>query len=846
MKFLMKNRLTQSGFFSFGIVTLILVASGLFLFWPVILGRNIFPLERIGHYHYIYFRAMQDFVYRQGMLPNFWPAYNSGYPINLTLDGFLNPIFILTLKYFSYFMANNLMVLFFFVINGLSFYAFAKNINLSKTASIISSISYAASGVVIFFIDVAGIAALMPFLPLSFLCALKIMQGKRLWFFIWLFLLIYSWIGGWSEMIVYAGMASTLFMIYLLIKKNVSQNSDYYGAFLFLGALILSVIILSPWFLSILYFISQSFRAGGTAPESAGYMPTTFSHLIHAFYPRMSIFYGETLPFPISDYDSLLYIGTLPLILIFTSLFIKNKKEKGYFLFFLFSAIFFIIMTLQNSPMFWLFHQLPVLKWFGGYWKWSFVIVFLLAILAGYGFDNIKDFYKNRYAKYFLAFASSLMLLVFVLGITTTIFEQKIESTVANYGLSHYKNTANREFNRTENYYKNIIEKISESIVYNFSLKNKQFLLILLLWAAALLYVILGKYDIMSREKWKILAIFITLSGSILPWQGFLKGPPIDYLKTEPKTAEFLRTVNKYKNSDLPITSETESKENLEPYRIYLYTPYEYISVLSEKYDVNLINNKHREEFTKEMMDDNMHLIFDFDTFENHQTLVSQRLMNIRDIVKQQKPFSYKDKTPFENYIRDFASQKNLKILGMVNVKYILSPLELKNMKPLFTEKIINNTLPIYIYENPYFMPRWYFAENIKWTDKKNALNDLQAIADFKKTTLLETNNLNDLAIKTIPDSSDNFELELYAPGKLKIKTKTKNYRFLVFSESRQPFWQAKINRESVPLYTANYLFQAILVPPGENIVEFTYPKLLEQGIISLKTSVSNYLDKLI
>ena len=141
-------------------------------------------------------------------------------------------------------------------------------------------------------------------------------------------------------------------------------------------------------------------------------------------------------------------------------------------------------------------------------------------------------------------------------------------------------------------------------------------------------------------------------------------------------------------------------------------------------------------------------------------------------------------------------------------------------------------------------MPRWYFAENVKWADKNTVFEDLKNVADFKKTTIIEKLTLNDSAIITKADPQDQFELQLYAPGKLIMKTKTKNYRFFIFSENRQPFWQVKINGERAPLYVANYLYQAVLAPPGENIIEFRYPNLWEQGLISAASYIGEFFNK--
>jgi len=796
----------------------------------------------------MYFTEMKYFTYNLGALPNWWPAYDSGYPINLTLDGFLNPIFLITLKFLPPFLANNLLVFFFFVINGLSLYAFGRVLKLSRTASLISAITYGFSGVVIRHTPITGIVALMPFLPLSFLCCLKIFQGKIKWFWLWLALLVYSWIGGWAEMIIYALLAEGFFAVYLIIKERKTEGFRFRRAILFFGAVILSVVILLPWFLSVMYFISTSTRSGGMPLSSAGSAPTTFSHLIHMFYPRLSLFYGELLPFfSFSVIDYFLYIGPFSLLLVLASFFTKNKKEKGHLIFFLSLAAGSILMTIKHSPLFWLFHQFPVLRWFRGYWKWSFVIVFSLAILAGYGIDNVRDFFKNRFSRYVIPVLWLATLIIFIGISAITIFDKKIQADIASYGIARYKNTPERIFQRTDDYYQNLIKKMSQSLIAAFSLKNKWLLLSVILWLISLAYITLGKYELLAHQKWRMIAVLITFAGSVLVWTDFYKGQPVSYLKTEPAAAQYLHSINSYRSNSFPF-ARSETADLPEPYRIYSYTPDQFIAVLSEKYNVNLAEEKERNLFSREIMDQNLHIAFNFDAFFNHQTLVPARLSDMFNLTKRQKQFtkeSYLDKTPFNEYVKAFSEGKNLRLLGMLNIKYILTSVELENnLKLVFTTYALNNKLPVFVYENPYFLPRWYFAENVKWADKNTVFEDLKNVADFKKTTIIEKLTLNDSAIITKADPQDQFELQLYAPGKLIMKTKTKNYRFFIFSENRQPFWQVKINGERAPLYVANYLYQAVLAPPGENIIEFRYPNLWEQGLISAASYIGEFFNK--
>lgn len=828
---------------------LVFIAGALILFWPELAGKNFPPMHFIGLYHYIYFTAMGYFINTLGILPNWWPAYDSGYPINLTLDAFLNPIFLLTLKFLPPFLANNLMIFFLFIINGLSFYVLARNLKLSRVGSLIGAISYAFSGVVIRHSVVTGIAALMPFLPLSFLCLLKIFDGRLKWFWAWLALMIYAWIGGWSEMVIYALTALFFFAVYLIFQKRSSENFSYKYPLLFFAVIPISMALLAPWFLSVLHFIADSSRSGGADLAAASFMPTTPSHFLHMLNPRISVPYGDLLPFfPLGNHPNFLFFGTLPLLLALSVFFIKNIKENKYLPFFIGLAAGSVLMTINHSPLFWLFHQLPVLKWFGGYWKWSFVIVFSLAMLAGYGMDNIEDFFKHRFSKRALIILWTLFALAALGAGMVAVFDGQIESFITSYGVTHYQNTPDRIFTRSGTYYEDLIGTIAASLTYNFSFKSGWVILMSSLWFFALLYLTLGKYAGFDRQKWRAAGVAVAFAGSVLPWYGVMEGPKTSYLKEEPETAKYIHASENYSSYKLPLDS---SSKDLAPFRIFIYTPEQFVAELSQKYGVNLAAKDTRDPLTKELMDDNAHIFFGFDTFKNHQTLIVKRLLDasmtvLRQNITDENRFTMT--TAFEKFVGDFSSEKNMRLLGAFNVKYILTPIALNNARPVFETRVIQNKIPVYVYRNPYFMPRWYFADSVLWTasDDAGALKALDGINDFKKTTLLETLTPSDPALSAKSSPDDTIELEFYTAGNLRLKTKTKNYRFLVFSESRFPdFWQASISGKDTPIYTANYLYQALLVPPGENIVEFRYPKLSEQGLIVLNKRVGSMFNQL-
>jgi len=813
----------------------------LFIFSPVLFGKHIFSGYYVNFYHYYFMAGQKYLIYDLGLWPNWWPHFFSGYPISLTVDAFLNPIFILAIKFFSVITAYHWLTFLFFIINSLIFYALARDLNLSKNASLVATLSYTFSGIIMRWTDVIVFTTIFPMLPLSFLACLKIFNGEKKYWFIWTGALTYSWIAGFSELMSYYLIATGLFYCYLFykiyglpnnilkIKKLISHS--FYNLF---SPIIISLILISPWLISVLYFIkNNSIRSQGVTTIGGAGMPLTLSHLFHMFHPRLSIFYGDTIPYLKLGDDIDLYIGIFSLILIIFSFFYKSTKNN-YRNFFIFLAIFALLMSF-NSPLFQILHRLPVLNWFRWHFKWSFLTVFALAILAGYGFDSAKNFFNSRHAKKIIISLWSLFTFIFASVFIFTIFSEKIKQIIINFGLNKYQN--GMSLNRSLEYYQNIIEQMANSLVSNLSLTNVWFAFSIFLLLASLIIVTLRYKQKISEKNWEVSAITLTILG-VLVWTNFLTGPSTDYLNTAPKTVNFLHENNLYQT--LPLTEKDQGTHI--PYRIFNYFPDQTVAEIQDEYKVNLQDHNTRLIFNKERLDENINTWFNIDGLFNHEPLGEKQTQSLYFIARAQETLingQYIDTGNFQDYLNNFSTEKQAQFLGAINVKYIITPLKLNGpWKEVFVSELFEQKIPITIYENPYFKPRWFLAENvivIKENDGNESYELMRATNDLYHKTIIENNEEPIEQIDATPNVNDTVDLILYTAGKLQIKTNTKNYRWLVFSETKAPFWKAKINNKEVKLYRANSAFQAVIVPPGENKVEFYYPNFWQQTKISYK-----------
>jgi hypothetical protein len=78
-------------------------------------------------------------------------------------------------------------------------------------------------------------------------------------------------------------------------------------------------------------------------------------------------------------------------------------------------------------------------------------------------------------------------------------------------------------------------------------------------------------------------------------------------------------------------------------------------------------------------------------------------------------------------------------------------------------------------------------------------------------------------------------EIVRYEPDQAVVRVQAQEPRYLVVSDSYFPGWQAWVDGRPVDIERANYLFRAVLIPPGEHLVEWRYQpvSLLVGAVVS-------------
>ena len=177
----------------------------------------------------------------------------------------------------------------------------------------------------------------------------------------------------------------------------------------------------------------------------------------------------------------------------------------------------------------------------------------------------------------------------------------------------------------------------------------------------------------------------------------------------------------------------------------------------------------------------------------------------------------------FEFYI----AQGNIGILNMLNVRYIIT--QAKNGGPVAQR-------------NPYANGDAWFVENVQPAENADAEIQLLDSLDTKKTAVVNKEFLSKIPAQKIQrDTLSTIELFSYKPNHLVYETSTDTDQLAVFSEVYYPKgWNAYINGKPTEYFRADYVLRAMVIPPGNNKIEFKFePKVIQTGsTISLASSI--------
>jgi len=323
------------------------------------------------------------------------------------------PFYIFNLLFFVFPFSTAWSILIFLQVflAGIFFYFYLQSIKLKKIACVLGSLSFSFSGFFTSWLCWGTILHSALWLPLILLAIEKIFAKGRIrfgrdlmvWSFVFVFALVQSFFGGHLQVFFYVFLFSLIYLIWKFVQV---KNERLKLFLLFTVCLLLFAVFTFVSWWPTLQFIKLSARGVDQADwrQLAWFIP--WKHLVQFFAPD---FFGN--PTTLNywgewNYGEFVgYIGVIPLLFVFYTIFSKKNKFTIYYLLFAILLLSFALPTPWAKLPYIL--KIPLIST-SQPTRLLFLIDFCLAVLAAFGVGQIIT-RKQRFKPVFI--------LVFIYGV---------------------------------------------------------------------------------------------------------------------------------------------------------------------------------------------------------------------------------------------------------------------------------------------------------------------------------------------------------------------------------------------------------------------------------------------
>lgn len=342
--------------------------------------------------------------YKQGQIPLWNPYSFSGNPLLANYQSAVFSPFNILFFILPFINAWSLLVLLQPILAGVFMYIFLRQLVVSKAGSLLGSIAFMFCGFMVVWMAYGTLPMAIAFLPLALFAIEKYSQTKEKKFLFLLVLTIpFSFFSGHFQMSFYF-----LLTIFSYVLFKAIQTKNLYAIRYTLSAVFFGLLLSLPQIMPSIQFYDNSVRSeifisGGGIPFY--YLPTIFAPDFFGNPVTRNDWYGFY-----AEWSS--FIGVIPFILVCTAFLGKKKRSTLFFIVF---SLFTLLLVI-DSPMQQMLGmlKLPVISTSAPN-RIIVLLSFSLAVLAGIGFDTLKDLLDKRSIKKIMApFLIIGLLLLFI------------------------------------------------------------------------------------------------------------------------------------------------------------------------------------------------------------------------------------------------------------------------------------------------------------------------------------------------------------------------------------------------------------------------------------------------
>lgn len=766
------------------------------LFFSLILWKEITLQKVIGWgggdnlLHILPFRQeVLNFLKNHQTLPFWAPAISSGFP--LASDPAVAAFYPVDWFFFAIFKAPaalNYSILFHFLLAAFGFYYFLKHLKLPSLASLFGTISFSGSLYFLSLADNLSILAATAWTPLIFLYFGKALGKKDLF--------NSSLAGLLLGLQLLAGYPQASFLsvsgVFLLYLYRFFQKKNYQ---LFLRLLL--IVLFGLLFASPQIFLA--FKLLPFTPRSSGFLAQALENSLSPLSLASLLLPGLFKGIPVIIGKDIFYFGIPSFIFLLFAIF-DLFKSKWQVRFFTFLLLFSTLCSLgKYGLIYYLLGYIPGFNLFRVPEQFLTLAIFSASVLAAHGFAELFQILKKKEDKMqklkpFLLVVLIMLVLTFFVSFTLEFLKPRLIPLM-------HKVVKEKIYGKPPHLYPLSYYLAKFDFIYqSFKTRLSPFSSVTLIPLFSSLFVLLLLYlikkAVLKSDLFPKIVILLLLIEMflVISWHQFLPQLGIENFQQTPKVVDFL-------------------KKDRSLYRLYSWPARLKFGLLHEEEQKNRSPEK-TYEFVSENLLANFPLRYGITTVQGVEALWIKRQEDLLNIIElKDKVLPEKEKLA---WLGNFANT-----LGMLNVKYLVSPFPLKS--PHFKEVYkTNREEPTYVYQNKCFLPRAFLVSDYKVLQPEKVL---QKMTNKKfeplKEVLLEEKPSGFKKSQQKP--SGWAKIVKYQPFYLKIKAKAPTNCFLVLSDTYYPNWEARVNGKKTPIYQANYFLRAVPISEGENQVEFFY-----------------------
>ncbi|HEX67782.1 MAG TPA: hypothetical protein ENG13_01795 [bacterium] len=207
--------------------------------------------------------------------------------------------------------------------------------------------------------------------------------------------------------------------------------------------------------------------------------------------------------------------------------------------------------------------------------------------------------------------------------------------------------------------------------------------------------------------------------------------------------------------------------------------------------------------------------------------------LNLRRYEELKKAWEKAEEEKLGKYTeRKILGSKALKILSLLNVKYIISNRELEDRSLLLRHKefirmISSRAIPIkyslFIYENPSFLPRAFVVYRGK---KIEGDKETLAYMLSDKFNPAREAVFSEEGIPVLSSSSSSYtpaRILSYSHGRIEVEVEISEEGYLVLSDLYYPGWEVWVDGEKTKIFQVDYLLRGVFLSPGKHHIVFLF-----------------------